>query len=171
MSKGINKVILIGNLGNDPEMKATNSLESVTTLSVATTERWKDKTSGAIEERTEWHRCVLFGRVAEVACQHLRKGSKVYIEGQLRTRKWQDKSGTERYTTEVIVRDMQMLDAKTAHDDGAPARPAQAAARPGDNAYAQASGARAQQPPQTRQAIPPAAQRAIDEWEADEVPF
>ena len=110
MAKGVNKVILIGNLGNDPETRYLPSGTTVTNLSVATTEGWKDKQSGEYQERTEWHRVVLFGRIAEIASEYLRKGSKVYIEGSLRTRKWQDKAGVDKYTTEINADDLQMLD-------------------------------------------------------------
>ena len=109
MARGINKVILIGHLGQDPETRAMPSGSAVANLRVATTESWKDKTSGETKESTEWHNVALFGRTAEVAAQYLRKGSQVYIEGRLRTRKWQDKQGVDRYTTEVVANDMQML--------------------------------------------------------------
>ena len=109
MARGINKVILIGNLGADPETRAMPSGSSVANLRIATTESWRDKQSGEQQERTEWHRVALFGRLAEVAGEYLRKGSQVYIEGSLRTRKWQDKQGNERYSTEIVANDMQML--------------------------------------------------------------
>ncbi len=109
MARGVNKVILIGNLGADPETRAMPSGSSVANLRIATTESWRDKQSGEQQERTEWHRVALFGRLAEVAGEYLRKGSQVYIEGSLRTRKWQDKQGNERYTTEIVANDMQML--------------------------------------------------------------
>ncbi|MEN9706321.1 MAG: hypothetical protein RLZZ393_2200 [Pseudomonadota bacterium] len=109
MARGINKVILIGNLGQDPEVRAMPSGSSVANLRIATTESWRDKQTGENKEVTEWHTVVLFGRTAEVAQQYLRKGSSVYIEGRLRTRKWQDKSGNDRYTTEIVANDMQML--------------------------------------------------------------
>ena len=112
MSKGINKVIIVGNLGNDPEQKALPNGGAVTNISVATSESWKDKQTGQAQERTEWHRIVFFGRLAEIAGQYLSKGSKVYIEGSLRTRKWQDQSGQDRYSTEIIASEMQMLDSK-----------------------------------------------------------
>ena len=102
-SHGINKVILVGNLGNDPEVKHTNSGSAIANLTVATSEEWKDKATGASNIQTEWHRVVLFGKLAEIAGEHLRKGSQVYIEGQLRTRKWTDQSGQEKYTTEIVV--------------------------------------------------------------------
>ena len=109
MARGINKVILIGNLGADPETRAMPSGTTVANLRVATSESWRDKQTGEQQERTEWHRVALFGRLAEVAGEYLRKGSQVYIEGSLRTRKWQDKQGTERYSTEIIGNDLQML--------------------------------------------------------------
>ena len=110
--RGINKVIILGNLGNDPETKYMPNGNAVTNISIATSESWKDKQSGQEQERTEWHRVVFFNRLAEIAGEYLRKGSKVYIEGQLRTRKWQDQSGNDRYTTEIVASDMQMLDNK-----------------------------------------------------------
>ena len=113
MSKGVNKVIIVGNLGNDPEQKAMPNGEAVTNISVATSESWKDKQTGQQQERTEWHRIVFFRRLAEIAGQYLNKGSKVYIEGSLRTRKWQDQSGADRYSTEVVASEMQMLDSRT----------------------------------------------------------
>jgi single-strand DNA-binding protein len=113
MAKGINKVILIGNLGNDPENKAMPNGNAVTNVTLATSESWKDKNTGQAQERTEWHRVVFFNRLAEIAAQYLRKGSKVYIEGSLRTRKWQDQSGQDRYTTEIVASEMQMLDSQS----------------------------------------------------------
>lgn len=109
MSRGVNKVILIGHLGADPEARAMPSGGNVTNLRIATTEKWKDKQTGAQQERTEWHRVGLFGKLGEIASQYLTKGSQVYIEGSLRTRKWQDKQGNERYSTEIIGNEMQML--------------------------------------------------------------
>lgn len=109
---GINKAIVVGNLGNDPESNTLPSGGSVTNISVATSETWKDKNTGENQERTEWHRIVLFNRLGEIAAEYLKKGSKVYVEGQLRTRKWQDKEGNDRYSTEIIGKEMQMLDSK-----------------------------------------------------------
>ena len=125
MARGINKVILIGNLGQDPEVKYLPSGGAVCNLSLATTDAWTDKQSGEHQERTEWHRVVLFKRLAEIASEYLRKGSKVYLEGRLQTRKWQDKDGQERYTTEIIANDLQMLDAR----GGGDAQPASAPPR------------------------------------------
>ncbi len=108
-SRGINKVILVGNLGADPETRYMPSGGAVTNLRLATSESWKDKQSGEMQERTEWHRVVLFNRLGEVAAEYLRKGSQVYIEGQIRTRKWQGNDGQDRYTTEIVASEMQML--------------------------------------------------------------
>lgn len=102
-SRGINKVILVGNLGQDPEVRYTANGSAVTSLSLATSESWKDKNTGQTQEKTEWHRVAMFGKLAEIAGEYLRKGSQVYIEGKLQTRKWQDKQGQDRYTTEVVV--------------------------------------------------------------------
>ncbi len=109
MARGINKVILVGNLGADPETRAMPSGMTVANLRIATSESWRDKQSGEQQERTEWHRVALFGRLGEIAAEYLKKGSQVYIEGSLRTRKWQDKQGNERYSTEIVANDMQML--------------------------------------------------------------
>lgn len=113
MARGINKVILIGNVGQDPEVKYMPSGGAVTNISVATSETWKDKNTGQPQERTEWHRVVFFNRLGEIAGEYLRKGSKVYIEGALRTRKWQAQDGTDRYTTEIVANEMQMLDGRS----------------------------------------------------------
>lgn len=112
MARGINKVILIGNLGQDPEARYLPSGGAVANISIATSETWKDKQTGQPQERTEWHRVVFFNRLAEVVSEYLRKGSKVYIEGSLRTRKWQDKEGRDQYTTEIVAGEMQMLDGR-----------------------------------------------------------
>jgi len=109
MARGINKVILVGNLGADPETRYMPSGSAVTNLSIATSEQWKDKQSGEQKERTEWHKVAMFNRLAEIAAEYLRKGSQVYIEGKLRTRKWQDRDGNDRWTTEIIADEMQML--------------------------------------------------------------
>lgn len=112
MARGINKVILIGNLGADPETKYMPSGSAVTNVSLATSESWRDKQTGEQQERTEWHRVVFFNRLAEIAGEYLRKGSKVYVEGSLRTRKWQGQDGQDRYTTEIVANEMQMLDGR-----------------------------------------------------------
>lgn len=109
MARGINKVILVGNLGADPEVRYTAGGSAVANLRVATAESWKDKQSGEMQERTEWHRVVLFGRLGEIAGEYLKKGSQVYLEGRLQTRKWEDRDGNERFTTEIVANEMQML--------------------------------------------------------------
>jgi single-strand DNA-binding protein len=117
-SRGINKVILIGNLGNDPETRAFPSGDMVTNITLATSETWKDKQTGQPQERTEWHRVVFHRRLAEIAGEYLHKGSKVYIEGSLKTRKWQGQDGQDRYTTEIVAREMQMLDSRGSGQGG-----------------------------------------------------
>ena len=112
MARGVNKVILVGNLGADPETRSMPSGMTVTNIRIATSESWKDKASGAQQERTEWHSIALFGRLGEISAEYLRKGSQVYVEGKLRTRKWQDKQGNDRFTTEIIADNMQMLGAR-----------------------------------------------------------
>ena len=135
MARGINKVILIGNLGADPETRAMPSGTTVANLRIATSESWRDKQSGEQQERTEWHRVALFGRLAEIAGEYLRKGSQVYIEGSLRTRKWQDKQGNERYSTEIIGNELQMLGGRGGAAAGAGAG-AEGGARAGGGAGA-----------------------------------
>ena len=136
MARGINKVILVGNLGADPETRYMPSGSAVTNLSIATSESWKDKQTGEQKDRTEWHKVAMFNRLAEIAAEYLRKGSQVYIEGKLRTRKWQDKSGQDRWTTEIIADEMQMLGGRgsgggsapmsSGQDSGPPSAPPQA---------------------------------------------
>ena len=109
MARGINKAILIGNLGNDPDIRYTASGTAIANISLATAESWRDKNSGEQQERTEWHRIVFFGRLAEIVGEYLRKGSQIYVEGRIQTRKWQDKEGNDRYSTEVVANEMQML--------------------------------------------------------------
>lgn len=118
MSKGVNKVILIGSLGQDPEVRYMPQGGAVANLSVATSERYKDKNTGEAKEVTEWHRVVIYQRLAEIAGEYLKKGSKVYIEGKLKTRKWQDKDGIERYTTEIVANELQMLDGNNSGNAG-----------------------------------------------------
>ena len=128
MSRGINKAILVGNLGADPETKYGPSGDAITNLRIATSESWTDKNTGQKQERTEWHRVVIFKKLAEIAAEYLRKGSQVYIEGSLRTRKWQDKEGRDQYTTEIVASEMQMLGGKGGGD--APARERQEERKP-----------------------------------------
>ena len=120
MARGINKAIIVGNLGRDPEVRYTANGNAIANITVATTESWKDKQSGERQEKTEWHRVVFFGRLAEIAEEYLKKGAQVYIEGSIRTQKWQDKeSGQDRYTTEIVARDMQMLGSRGGEASGA----------------------------------------------------
>lgn len=122
MARGINKVILVGNLGADPEVRYMPNGNAVATISVATTDSWKDKQTGEKQERTEWHRVVCFNRLGEIVSEYVRKGSKLYVEGSLRTRKWQDQQGQDRYTTEIVASEIQMLDNKTTgYQDTSPA--------------------------------------------------
>lgn len=119
MARGVNKVILIGNLGRDPEVRYMPSGSAVANVTLATSDVWKDKQTGERQERTEWHNVVFFNRLAEIAGEYLKKGSKVYIEGSLRTRKWQDKNtGSDRYTTEIVANEMQMLDSRGGGGEG-----------------------------------------------------
>ncbi len=123
MARGVNKVILVGNLGRDPEVRYSPNGQAVANATIATSESWKDKTTREKQERTEWHRLVFFGRLAEIAGEYLKKGSQIYVEGRLQTRKWQDKDGNDRYTTEIVANDMQMLGSREGR--GAPADIAQ----------------------------------------------
>jgi single-strand DNA-binding protein len=143
MARGINKVILIGNLGADPESRSMPSGMNVTNLRIATSESWKDKQTGEMQERTEWHHVAMFGRLAEISAQYLRKGSQVYIEGRLRTRKWQDKEGRDRYTTEIVADEMQMLGGRGGGGGmggGAPAERAPGRTEPAEAASGPAGG-------------------------------
>lgn len=112
MSRGLNKAMIIGNVGQDPEMRYMPNENAVVTLSVATSESWKDKQTGQMQDRVEWHRVVMFGKLAEIAGKYVKKGSKLYLEGNIRTRKWTDNQGQDRYTTEIVANEMQMLDNK-----------------------------------------------------------
>lgn len=154
MARGVNKVILVGNLGAKPEIKYASNGNAISNLSIATSESWTDKSTGQKQERTEWHRVSLFGKVAEIAGQYLDKGSKVYVEGKLQTRKWQDQSGQDRYTTEVVISGysgtLQMLDRRDDMNSSAPAQQSQS-----------------QQASQPAPAITPV---APDEFE-DDIPF
>lgn len=157
MASGINKVILIGNLGQDPEVRFTQGGDAVATLSVATSESWKDKNTGERREKTEWHRVVMFGRMAEVARDYLHKGSKVYVEGQLRTRKWQDQAGTDRYTTEVTIGmggTLQMLDPRPQGAQGGAQAPSQGDLQGNSAQGRQAASSGASEPPPFDDDIP-----------------
>lgn len=167
---GVNKVILVGNLGKDPEVRYTPDGKAVTNITLATSDSWKDKNTGQRQERTEWHRVVFFGGVASIAGEYLKKGSKVYIEGKLQTRKWQDQSGQERYTTEVVVDGfsgtMQMLDSRTGGDTAF--NPNGGVQQPYQNAAPQQKAPQQNQPPQQQPA--PAGQPFEDEFD-DDIPF
>ncbi|MGQ3891833.1 single-stranded DNA-binding protein [Legionella sp. CNM-4043-24] len=158
MARGINKVILVGNVGVDPDVRYLPNGNAVTTLSIATSETWKDKQTGDKQERTEWHRVVCFNRLGEIAGEYVRKGSKLYVEGSLRTRKWQDQQGQDRYTTEIVANDIQMLDSKGgssgSYDDSMQMPPQQQAPRKAPSAPAAAQSA----------------QDAFDELD-DDIPF
>ena len=136
----VNKVIIVGNLGKDPETRYAPSGDAVTNIVVATTETWKDKTSGEKREATEWHRVVFFGKLAEIAGQYLKKGSQVYLEGKLKTRKWQDKDGQDRYTTEINADEMKMLGSKGDGQQQEGQRPQQTQQRPPANTQRQPQG-------------------------------
>lgn len=138
MARGVNKAILLGNLGADPEKRETPSGLTITTLNLATSEQWTDKQSGEKRENTEWHRVVMFGRLGDIAAQYLNKGSQVYIEGRIQTRKWQDKEGQDRYTTEIVASEMQLLGGRGGAGGGQP-----------EDGYGRSGGrgASAQEPP------------------------
>ena len=167
MARGINKVILIGNLGQDPDTRYTASGNAVVNMSLATDESYKDRQTGQMVPKTEWHKVVLFGKIAEVAAQYLRKGSKVYIEGKLQTQKWQDKDNQDRYTTEIVVDisgQMQMLDSRP---ENGTASPAQAKPALSQASSQQAGQAQAQAPSQGSAAPLP---DPVDDFE-DDIPF
>lgn len=151
MARGINKVILVGNLGRDPEIRYTASGAAIANVTIATTDSWRDKQSGEKQEKTEWHRVVFFNRLAEIVGEYLKKGSQVYVEGRLQTRKWQDQSGQDRYTTEVVANEMQMLGGR------------------GGDAGGQAGGFRNQQAGSS--AAAPQAQKAEEDFQDDDIPF
>ena len=141
MARGVNKVILVGTLGKDPETRYMPSGSAVTNMRIATNEQWKDKQTGEQQERTEWHSIAMFGRLAEIAAEYLRKGQQVYIEGKLRTRKWQDKEGKDRWTTEIVADEMNMLGGKGGGASAGERAPAGAAAGGGGRAAVNDSGA------------------------------
>jgi single-strand DNA-binding protein len=120
MARGVNKAIIVGTLGQDPEVRYTANGGAVANISVATNESWRDKATGEAQERTEWHRIVMFGKLAEIAQQYLKKGSQAYFEGRIQTRKWQDQSGNDRYSTEIVANEMQMLGGRAGGGGGAP---------------------------------------------------
>ena len=154
MARGINKVILVGNLGVDPETRYTASGSAITNIRIATSESWRDKTSGEKKEKTEWHRIVFFNRLAEIAGEYLRKGSQVYIEGKLQTRKWQDQSGQDRYTTEIVANEMQMLGGRGGEGGG------QSQQKPGFR-----------KPAESNPVAQPEQARAEEEFQDDDIPF
>ena len=161
MARGINKVILVGNIGGDPETRYMPNGGAVTNITLATSDSWKDKNTGQMNERTEWHRIVFFNRLAEIAGEYLRKGSKVYVEGALRTRKWQGQDGQDRYTTEIVASEMQMLDGRNGGGDnmgGGYQQPQQSAPRQQAPQQAPQQQAPQQQPP------------AFDDFD-DDIPF
>ena len=169
MARGINKVILVGNLGADPETRYTASGSAITNIRIATSESWRDKQSGEKQERTEWHRVVFFSRLAEIAGEYLRKGSQVYIEGSLRTNKWQDQSGQDRYSTDIVANEMQMLGSRGSDNLD---RPAQAGPQPGFRESAPQPGATSQQGAAPQQATQSQAAPAADDGFAeDDIPF
>jgi len=153
--RGINKVILVGNLGKDPEVRNMPSGGAVATISIATSDSWRDKQTGEMKERTEWHRVVLFNRLGEIAGEYLRKGSKVYLEGQNRTRKWQGQDAQDRWTTEIVAREMRMLDSRDGQFGN------------GDNHRSQSEGGE-QVAPSAPSNQPPAPQ--VDDFD-DDIPF
>ena len=177
-SRGVNKVILIGNLGNDPEVRYMPSGGAVTNITIATSESWRDKTSGEEKEKTEWHRVVFMGKLAEIAGEYLKKGSKVYVEGKLQTRKWQDQSGQDKYTTEIMVDSfngvMQMLSGK---QDGQQAQPRQSQGGWGQPQQAMPQSQPQRQAPQQQQRQPAPQQnmqqqpqQQQNQWD-DDIPF
>lgn len=160
MARGLNKVMIMGNLGVDPEVRYMPNGAAVTNIRVATSEVWKDRQSGEKQERTEWHRIVLFNRIGEIAAQYLRKGSRVFVEGTLRTNKWQDKDGNERYTTEIIANSMQLMDSKGTGG---------AAAFDGDEMESEAPRSTSAKAP--AKASAPAMAATADEDYDDDIPF
>ncbi|MEE4217462.1 MAG: single-stranded DNA-binding protein [Xanthomonadales bacterium] len=170
MARGINKVILVGNLGGDPETRYTAAGAAITNVTIATTDSWRDKQTGENQERTEWHRVVFFNRLAEIAGEYLRKGRQVYVEGRLQTRKWQDQSGQDRWTTEIVANEMQMLGNR---GDDAGARPASSGFRDSRPAAQGAQQGSSQAPPkqQVPQQQAPAAAPVDDGFTDDDIPF
>jgi len=168
MARGINKVILVGNLGADPEVKYTAGGTAIGTLSVATSESWKDKQTGEQQERTEWHRVKLFGRLAEIAGEYLKKGRQVYIEGSLRTDKYTDKEGIQRYSTDIIGNEMQMLGGGSGEGGGSGGGGGYSRDRGGERGGGERGPARG---PQSAPSRPASAPARNDNFEDDEIPF
>lgn len=168
MARGVNKVIIVGTLGNDPEVKYSASGSAIANLSVATSDQWKDKQTGEKKEQTEWHRVVIFGKLAEVAGEYLRKGLQVYIEGQLRTRKWTDSNGVDKYTTEIVIPQMggvmQMLGGK--RDDSSQQHPRQQSGQQPQGGW----GTNQQQQQQQKQQIPQGGNEPPMDFD-DDIPF
>lgn len=170
MARGINKVILVGNLGNDPEVRYSQSGTAMTSISVATSESWKDKTSGEQQERTEWHRVKFFGRLAEIAGEYLKKGSQVYIEGKLRTDKYTDKAGVEKYSTDIIADEMQMLGGKMgAGEGGGSSRPMGGGAPRSSGGGGYGGGSNESRGGGSSNPMPPS--RNDDPFPEDDIPF
>ena len=163
MARGINKVIIVGNCGQDPETRYLPSGGAVTNISIATSEAWKDKTSGEQQERTEWHRVVFFNRLGEIAGEYLKKGSKVYVEGSLRTHKWQGQDGSDRYTTEIVASEMQMLDSRGGQEGGY-------SPQQDSGGYQQQAPQQRQAPQQQNQAPQQQAPQGMDSFD-DDIPF
>jgi single-strand DNA-binding protein len=171
MARGVNKVIIVGNCGQDPETRFMPSGGAVTNLSIATSESWKDKNTGDQQERTEWHRVVFFNRLAEIAGEYVKKGSKLYVEGSLRTRKWQGQDGQDRYTTEIVASEMQMLDSRGGQQGGGDYQ------QSSNQQYGQQSAPQQNTPqqqapsaPQQGQNAPQQAPQGMDTFD-DDIPF
>ncbi|MCX7555360.1 single-stranded DNA-binding protein [Xanthomonadaceae bacterium JHOS43] len=182
MARGINKVILVGNLGADPETRYSSSGAAITSIRIATSESWRDKQSGEQQERTEWHRVKFFGRLAEIAGEYLRKGSQVYIEGSLRTDKYTGQDGVERYSTDIIANEMQMLGGRAGEGGGGSGSRGERAPRGGNDGFETRGGAGFDAPrgggyeergaPPAGQQRPPAPPRApVDDFGDDDIPF
>ena len=170
MAKGINKVILIGNLGSDPEIRYMPNGNAVANLSLATSESWKDKQTGQRQEKTEWHRVTVYNRLAEIAGEYLKKGSKIYIEGRLQTRKWQGQDGADRYTTEIIANDMQFLDSRPGGGGGQYDQQPSYNQAPPQQAAAPQQQRSAPQAPRQPQSAPPANNQFPEDFD-DDIPF
>ncbi len=171
MARGVNKVIIVGNCGQDPETRFMPSGGAVTNLSIATSESWKDKNTGDQQERTEWHRVVFFNRLAEIAGEYVKKGSKLYVEGSLRTRKWQGQDGQDRYTTEIVASEMQMLDSRGGQQGGGDYQQSSNQQFSQQNAPQQnAPQQQASSAPQQGQSAPQQAPQGMDSFD-DDIPF